>query len=339
MTSSATDADGPEVVFDRPPLSIADRLVSAGSRFQFNLPVARSPIQAVIEMPVMVVHGARPGPRVFLAAAVHGDEINGLEIIWRVMEGLSPKRLRGTVIAVPVVNGFGFTAQSRYLPDRRDLNRHFPGAPRGSLAGRLAHLLMETVVRGSDVGVDLHTGSLMRSNLPQVRANLADAETLAMAEVFAAPVMMHAAERKGSLRRAATEAGVRCLLYEGGEGLRFDRRAIQIGVDGIRRLLGHLGAIPAPPHGPPSRMLGRSSWVRAPRSGLAHLDVEAGSVVEARQPIGRIVDVYGKRVARLKAPFDGVVVGRANNPLVHKGDALVHVGRIDDGEVTWHDDG
>lgn len=314
----------------RPPITIAGQRIEAGTRKNFSIPVARSPIQAFLEMPVMVVHGARPGPRIFLSAAIHGDELNGLEIVWRVMDALRPKRLCGTVIAVPIVNVFGFTQQSRYLPDRRDLNRSFPGTPRGSLAARLAHLFQTEIMEGCDFGIDLHTGSLMRSNLPHVRANLEDPETYALAEVFGAPVMMHAAERKGSLRRAAVAAGIRCLLYEGGEGQRFDHKAIEIGVAGIHRVLGHLGAV-SKPRGPvpTTRRLGRSSWIRANRGGLVHLDIALGDEITARDDIGRIVDAYGKRIARVKAPFDGVVIARANNPLVHKGDAVVHVGRLD----------
>lgn len=326
---AAAPADTPAPAPTRKPLQLAGETIEAGTRRNFSIPIARSPIQAFLEMPVMVVHGAQPGPRVFLSAAIHGDELNGLEIIWRVMEALRPKRLRGTVIAVPIVNVFGFTQQSRYLPDRRDLNRSFPGTARGSLASRLAYQFRTTIMDGCDVGIDLHTGSLMRSNLPQVRANLEDPETLALAEVFGAPVMLHAAERKGSLRREAVAAGVRCLLYEGGEGQRFDHGAIEIGVAGIHRVLGHLGAVPRPSStAPVSRRLGRSSWVRASRGGLVHLEVRPGDEVADRATIGRIVDVYGKRIAWLKAPFDGVVVGRANNPLVHKGDAVVHVGRV-----------
>lgn len=320
MTSSVTEGAPPA-------LTIGERAVPAGSRLEFSVLVARSPIQSPIELPITVVHGARPGPRVFLTAAVHGDELNGLPIIWRTMRRLQPATLRGSVVAAPVANGFAVAAQSRYLPDRRDLNRAFPGSARGSLAGRLANMLMETVIRGSDVGVDLHTGSLMRSNLPQVRANLDDPETRALAEAFAAPVSLHGTERQGSLRRAATAAGVRCLLYEGGEGLRFDSKAVRVGVEGVQRLLGHLGMIPAPAPGSPTRRLGKSSWVRAPRSGMVELDVEAGDEVVGKARIGRIVDVFGRVVARLKAPFDGVVIGRANNPVVHRGDALVHIGR------------
>jgi len=320
MTRSSTESAAP--------LEIAGQSVAPGSSVRFQVPVARSPIQALVELPIMVAHGSLPGPRVFLTAAVHGDEINGLEIIWQTMRALSPRRLRGTVVGVPVVNGFALAAQSRYLPDRRDLNRSFPGSARGSLAARLAKVLMDTVVKGCDVGVDLHTGSLMRTNLAQVRANLEDPETRAMAIAFGAPATLHATERKGSLRRAATAVGVRCLLYEGGEGLRFDPEAIRIGVEGVARLLGHLGMTPKPPESRgPTRTLGKSSWVRAPRSGLVELTVVVGDAVRNRQVIGQIADVFGEPIAKLKAPCDGIVVGRGNNPLVHQGDAVVHVGR------------
>ena len=215
--------------------------VRAGTSRALELPITRLVTGAEISLPVRIIHGREDGPTVWVDAAIHGDEVVGVEVIRQVLADLDPKTFRGTLIAVPIVNVLGFMTGDRYLPDRRDLNRSFPGSARGSLASRIAHLFMEEVVAKSEVGIDLHTGSDRRSNLPQVRADLDDPRTRALAEAFAAPVMLHAKIRDGSLRHAARERGATVLLYEGGENLRFDDYAIDAGVAGVRRVLAVLG--------------------------------------------------------------------------------------------------
>lgn len=312
------------------PITIRDQTIDPGRSRRFELPVARLPSGTWESMPVAVVNGRKPGPHVFLSGAIHGDEINGVEIIRRVLPRLDARRLAGAVIAVPIVNVFGFVNQSRYLPDRRDLNRSFPGSPRGSMASRLANLFMEEVVGQCQFGIDLHTAAAERTNAPQIRANLDDDVTKPLAHAFGAPYIIHAKVRDGSLRQAATERGIRILLYEAGGVQRFEQGAIAIGVDGILRVLEGLGMgtwdLPAPAPGVEMR---KTQWVRAPRSGLATLDVALGEEVTAGAVIGSIGEALGGRRTGLRAPFAGHVIAISQNPLVSQGDALVHIGAPD----------
>jgi predicted deacylase len=313
----------------RPSFSIAGESVRAGSKAKFEVPIARLMSGTPVALPLVVYHGREEGPTVWLSAAVHGDEVCGVEIIRRVLESLDPKSMAGTVIAVPVVNVHGFNTGDRYLPDRRDLNRSFPGSARGSLASRIAHLLMTEVVGRCSVGIDLHTGSDHRINLPQIRADLDDPETLELARTFAAPIAIHSRTRDGSLRQAATEAGATVLLYEGGEALRFDRAAIAAGHDGALRVLARLEMIPPPDStAGPALESRRSGWMRASRSGLLHLDADLGDKIQAGQAIASIRDPFGKRLSRVTAKSDGLVIGHTQHPLVNQGDAVAHVAEI-----------
>ena len=231
----------------------------------------------MLSLPVTVIHGCEPGPRLWLSAAIHGDELNGVEIIRRVLEQVKPKTLKGAIIAVPIVNVFGFIEQSRYLPDRRDLNRSFPGSKRGSLASRLAHLFIQEIVSHSTHGIDFHTASNHRMNLPQIRANLDRPETLACASAFGAPVLLHSAVRDGSLRQAVAKRGIPVLLYEAGEALRFNEDAIQMGVQGTLQVMMHLGMVTGASTPPAQSQLFRESkWVRASHSGIFRRVVELG---------------------------------------------------------------
>ena len=318
----------------RPSFPIGTVKVRAGSRREVSLPISRLVTGAEVSLPVHVLHGREDGPTVWLSAAIHGDEVVGIEVVRRVMAVLDPKTIRGTVLAVPIVNVLGVMSGDRYLPDRRDLNRSFPGSARGSLAGRIAHLMMKEIIGPSDVGIDLHTGADRRTNLPQIRCDLEDPQTRALAEAFGAPVMYHAKLRDGSLRYAARERGARVLLYEGGEAWRFDEWAIEAGVVGVLRVLAHLGMIDTDevdvePVGTPSEVCWRSGWVRARRTGIVHMDVALGQRVSEGEKLGELFNSFGKRLAIVKADRDGVVIGRAEAPLVNRGDALVHIGEIE----------
>lgn len=310
----------------RAPFDIADAQVLAGRKIQVEIPIARLMSGTPVALPVLVYHGRGEGPTVWLNAAIHGDEIGGVEIIRRVLAGLDPKHMCGTLIAVPIVNVHGFNTSDRYLPDRRDLNRSFPGSRRGSLAGRIAHLMMTEIVERCSVGIDLHTGSDHRINLPQIRADLDDPATLELAELFAAPVTIHARTRDGSLRQAATDAGATVLLYEAGEALRFDRAAIETGTNGVTRILHHLGLTTTSQDPQTKTLLSRATkWTRAPRSGILHLDPELGDDVEHGQQVGAIFDPFGKQLNRVNAPATGIVIGQTQHPLVNRGDAILHV--------------
>lgn len=306
--------------------------VEAGTCKQVALPISKLASGPQMALPVLVLHGHKPGPSVWINAAIHGDEINGVEIIRRVLEKLDPKTLRGTVFAVPIVNVHGFVGGDRYLPDRRDLNRSFPGSAGGSLARRIAHLLMTEVVAHCSVGLDLHTGSDGRTNLPQIRADLEDPQTERLAQVFGCPLMLHAKPREGTLREAAAKVGARVLLFEGGEAWRFNRGAIEVGTHGALSVLTELGLIDPVVTPATTRFRGEGTrWVRARRSGLAQLDCQTGDVVEKGQVLGRIHDSFGKRLSQLKSPGPGLVIGLKLEPLVNRGDALIHIATIDTG--------
>lgn len=304
--------------------------IAPGTRAEVDLPTARLVTGERLSLPVAVVHGADPGPTVWLSAAIHGDEIGGVEIIAQVLRRLDPTVMAGTVLAVPVVNVHGFITGDRYLPDRRDLNRSFPGTARGSLASQIANLFMTQIVARADVGVDLHTGSEHRTNLPQIRADLDDAETQRLAAAFGAPVMIHARTRDGSLRHAATKVGAKVLLYEAGEAMRFDPQAIATGTSGVLEVCAAAGVIERPDTPPPAtpEISRQTSWVRAARSGILHLTVHRGDVVRARQVVGTIDDTFGATLARVRAGIGGIVIGHTRNPIVNRGDAVVHVARV-----------
>ena len=316
----------------RDPFRIGELLVAPGRTATGELPIARLVTGTQISLPIQVLHGRRPGRTVWVSAALHGDEIAGVEIIRRVTRSLNARTMSGTLIAVPIVNVHGFLNGDRYLPDRRDLNRSFPGSSNGSLAARIANLFMTEIVKRCDVGIDLHTGSDHRTNLPHVRADLDDPETRKLAEAFGAPLMLHAHVRDGSLRAAATENGATMLLYEGGEAWRFDAGAIDAGVQGIRNVLAELAMVDPDETGPRPAPIEsrRSTWVRARRSGLALLGTELGVTVERGQLLGVIHDSVGRRLSRITAPRTGVVIGHIQHPLVNQGDAVVHIADIRD---------
>lgn len=308
------------------PIAVGDVTVRPGRKVQIELPFARVVTGATESLPVKVINGRSAGPHVWLSAAIHGDELNGIQIIRRVIKELDARRLRGAVIAVPIVNPLGFIAQSRYLPDRRDLNRSFPGSARGSTASRLAHLFMEQVVDHCSVGIDLHTATNHRINHPQVRADLDDPETLALVREFGAPFSIHARLRDGSLRQAASEREKTVLLYEAGQAHRFDDGAIETGITGVMRTLRALGMIDSRlPRVEPTRLIRRTRWVRARRGGIVDIEVALGEHVEAGQPVASIADAFGMRPARVKASETGWVIARSLRPLVNSGDSLIHI--------------
>jgi len=312
---------------------------------QIQIPVAKLPTQTMMSLPVTVINGKASGAKLWLSGAIHGDEINGVEIIRQVVASINPHRLRGTLIAVPIVNVFGFIEQSRYLPDRRDLNRCFPGSETGSLASRLANLFMREIVANCTHGIDLHTAAIHRVNLPQIRANLEDEETKRCAIAFNTPVMIHATTRDGSLRQAVSNKGIPILLYEGGEALRFDAEAIRIGVRGILQVMDYLGMYNIFNHGIDDNgisqshsestnhlqsaiVVNQSKWIRASSSGLFLLETNLGAKVEKKQILGKITDAFGNKSISIKAPFPGIVIGHGQNPLVNQGDAIIHLASI-----------
>ena len=309
--------------------------VALGSRATVNLEVSTLANASRMNLPVHVVHGAVAGPTLFLSGVVHGDEILGLEIIRRVLANDIVKTLRGTLLAVPIVNGFGFLNHSRYMPDRRDLNRSFPGSDQGSLSSLLADLFFREIVKRSQYGIDLHTAALHRTNLPQVRIAPLDDNLMLLAKAFAPPVILTSKLRDGSLRQSAMEAGVQVLLYEGGEALRFDEVAIDAGVKGCLRVMKAIDMIDVAPmvlaHAT-SVLSSHSGWVRSPEGGILHSVRQVGDKVGRKEPIGIITDPLGDVTVPVFADEDGIIIGRTNLPIVNRGDALFHIARLKTGK-------
>jgi hypothetical protein len=308
-------------------ITVGETVVRPGERATVRLPVADLYTGTSLAMPVHVVCGRRDGPVLFVSAAIHGDELNGVEIIRRLLKRKALSSMRGTLLAVPIVNVHGFLDQSRYLPDRRDLNRSFPGSRKGSVAARMAHTFMHEIVEKADFGIDLHTGAINRSNLPQIRGNLDDEATLNLAKAFGAPVIVNSNVRDGSLRQCAADRGMPMLIYEAGEALRFDELSIRAGLRGTVNAMRHIGMLPlSKKTRPVSPVLADStSWVRAPESGIVIPRVELGSRVTAGQALAIIGDPVSDEEVQVKAPFDGIIIGQSKLPLAHEGDALFNV--------------
>ncbi|MEM9533090.1 MAG: succinylglutamate desuccinylase/aspartoacylase family protein [Pseudomonadota bacterium] len=309
--------------------TLAGREFAPGERGTVDVVLPGLYTQAETHMPVQVVCGRQPGPKLLVSAVIHGDELNGLEIVRRLLAASALRRLRGVLVAVPVVNVYGCLNRSRYMPDGRDLNRCFPGSAKGSMASRLAHLFMSEIVSRVDYGIDLHTAGGQRDNLPHLRSAPEMPATLEMAKAFGAPVVLHADLLDGSLRHAALEAGVQMLLYEGGAALSFDELSIRTGVRGILRVMRHVGML-APSRkkkraGVEPVIATRSTWVRAPGSGVFRGFVPLGSVVEAGDQLGVVADLMGEDEEAVVAPRDGVLIGTCRLPLVHEGEALFHL--------------
>lgn len=316
--------------------SIADIEVAPGERQSFKIPLGRLYDSTELGVPGQVIHGKKEGPVLFISACIHGDEINGLEVIRRVLKNKRLAELRGTLIAIPIVNIFGFNNKSRYLPDRRDLNRLFPGQSKGSLGSRLAKLFMDEVVLRSTHGIDIHTGAINRTNLPQIRANLSDSVVKKMARAFNAHVVLDANERDGSLRQAALEAGIPILLFETGEALRFDEPGIRLGVNGILGVMESIGMLPKQKKVMTHKVrrsklivAQKSYWVRSPQGGVLTLKAPLGKRIHKDEILGHISDPLGLKRITLRAKMDGVIIGKVQVPLVVKGDALVHVATFD----------
>ena len=324
----------------RAPIEIAGHAIAAGNRKTIDLPVSVLSDHTPVTMSVHAIHGRRDGPTLFVSAGVHGDEVIGVEIVRRLLKSRDLGSLRGTLLVVPIVNSYGFLWHSRYLPDRRDLNRCFPGSATGSLAARLANLFMTEIVARSDFGIDLHSAAIHRTNLPQVRISADSRPAVDMAKAFGAPVILTSAVREGSLRGEAASHGVDVLLYEAGEGLRFDELGVRAGVSGILRVMRHLQMLPAKrnstPRAKPLRCT-RSKWVRAPAGGLLRTFKREGDTVEEGDVLGAVTDPFGEKELEITAVMDGIIIGRAVMPIINEGDAIFHIASVrsnDDAETT-----
>lgn len=318
----------------RQPFVVGGLAVKPGERRLVDLPISKLSNHAPVTLPVHVLHGALTGPTMFVSAAIHGDELNGVEIIRRLLRTLDPQSISGTLLCVPVVNVFGFISRSRYLPDRRDLNRSFPGSANGSLAARLAHLFLTEIVKRSQIGIDLHTAAIHRINLPQIRCVFRKRPRVQeLGRAFGADVMLESPERPGSLREAAREVGVDVLSYEAGEGLRFDEFAIRAGVDGITGVMLKMGMLelgegieaPAADRRTPV-LINASSWLRSPEGGVFRTTKRIGDGVSVGEVVGHVANPYEDVAVEVSSPRRGIIIGRTTLPIVNMGDALLNIG-------------
>ncbi len=316
-------------------IKIGEDTIAPGERKRIQLEVASLYDYTKLNVPIEVIRGVERGPRLFISAAIHGDEINGVEIIKRLLQKKALSRIKGTLILVPVVNVFGFNNKSRYLPDRRDLNRCFPGSKNGSLGSRLAAIFMKEIVSQCTHGIDLHTGAINRTNLPQIRAWLDDPETDALARGFGVPVVVHSKLRDGSLREAARKRKVKTLLFEGGEALRFDEPVIKTGLKGCMAVMRNIGMLPrlsatGKPSGDKVYVAQNSYWVRASHSGSFKARKKVGDHVKEGDILAVISDPFGEDPYLVKALEGGIIIGMSTIPLVNKGDAMVHIAAFND---------
>lgn len=315
----------------RPKFRLAGENIAPGTSEKVEILVSELSAGMQAKLEACVFHGHREGPVIFVSAAIHGDEIIGTEIIRRLMKRLRPGRIAGTIIFVPVVNMYGFITQSRYLPDRRDLNRSFPGSVRGSLASQLAHIFYSEIVIKCSLGIDIHSAAINRYNLPQIRIASGSPHLKALALAFAPPIIIEAPLRDGSLREIARGDGIEMLLLEAGEALRFDEGAITIAIDGILRVMQHLKMIGAVRHNtPPSPPAQATStrWLRASQGGVCRLERKSGDVVRKGDVVAVICDIFGHDEEAICSPCDGKIIGHATLPIVNQGDAILHIAEI-----------
>lgn len=316
-------------------LTIARRRFKPGENGSIDIPVGSLINDEKVSLRVIVFRGKKPGPTLCVCAALHGDEINGVEIIRRLIRLRLLRRLRGSLVVVPVVNAPGFLSRSRYLPDRRDLNRLFPGSRTGSLGSRLAQAFASKVLSKCSHVIDLHTGAASRANLPQIRVTAGAREDLELAKVFGAPVIIESKTRPGSLRATLRKRHKPVLVFEGGEALRLDRQAIRFGLRGVLAVMRQLEMLPKDSDAN-SLIRNRkvivsstSYWERAPRGGLLEPKVQLGAVVAEGAILGTVSDPFGNQTTNIESVAGGIVIGKTNHALVDEGDAVFHIAATD----------
>lgn len=326
MMSNDGDGLGDRLGRARIGFEIAGRRIGLGETRDLALEIARNASGRSISLPFRVRRGPAPGPTVFVVGAVHGDELNGTGIVRSLMLDAPFDLQRGTLVLVPVANIFGFERRSRYLPDRRDLNRSFPGIADGSLASRMAHALFHEIILKCDAGVDLHTASAGRTNYPNIRADMSDPWTARLAAAFGSPLIVTGSGPNGSLRQAAVAAGVPTIVLEAGEVSKVEPSVVDYGVQGVVNVLAELGMVEELPAVPPFRAeIRRAVWVRAAQGGFLRFHVAPGDLVEAGQAIATNADLLGNEHGVLLAPDDGVVLGMTTLPVVLPGEPVCHI--------------
>ena len=309
------------------PMQLLGELIEAGSRHELRWASSQSFDGVVVTTPVIVLHGVKPGPRLCMTAAVHGDELNGIEIIRRVTNEVDVAELAGTVIAVPIVNYLGYSRASRYLPDRRDLNRYFPGTRSGSSASRIAYGFFNDIARHCHAVVDFHTGSFDRSNLPQVRGDLRQEAVLAFTRDFGATAVLHSPGSSGMLRHALTEIGIPAITFEVGSPLRLEPSEIDFGVQAMHTLMHKMGMTRTfRMWAEPQALFYAAKWVRVDAGGMLFSEVKLGDRVRAGQRLGKVIDPIQNLESAIVSPVRGKVLGMALNQIVLPGFAAYHLG-------------
>jgi predicted deacylase len=310
------------------PLTILDQEVAPGASLRTTLGSEASFTRDVVDTHVEVVRGSRPGPTLCLTGAVHGDELNGVEIARRSVEETRADSLAGTLIAIPIVNSWGFRSGNRYAADRRDLNRAFPGSNQGSLASRVAFVVFDRVIRHCDVLLDLHTGSARRTNLPQARVDGSNPRAVELAQTFEIGIVLLGKGPVGSLRQAAGAAGIATLLYEAGGPNRFQAEEIERGVEGVFNVMESMQMVAhPPPRSDPQRYFASSTWVRANAGGIFLTEKHLGSEIEPGDLLGAVTDPVTSDRSEIRAPFGGTLIGMAYPQVVLPGFGLFHIGR------------
>lgn len=307
--------------------------IEKGETREIYLKVSESYLSGSIQIPVTIIRGKNSGPTAFVVAAVHGDEINGVDIVRRLILDMNHEQLNGTLIALPVVNLPGFLAQSRYLPYHRDLNRFFPGKRRGNNAERIAARLFQEIILKCDFGIDLHTAANGRLNLPHVRGDMTHPKVRRLARSFGATILINQEGLKGSLRKEATNAGIPTILFEAGETGRFSKNISRAGLSGVLNVLSEMGMwLPKETRKniePPYQVIVRSSeWLRAEKGGILDLAVKPGDLIYKGDIIGSILNPFGKTVTEMRAPMTGIVIGVTTAPLAIPGTGVVHVAHL-----------
>ncbi len=308
-------------------LKIAGHEIKPGEFKEIDINIARLPSHTQIDTPIYVSRSLQEGPVLALMAGMHGDEINGMEIVRRILDTDLHRVKRGTVVCMPITNVYGFLNFSRDVPDGKDVNRSFPGSKNGSLASRVAYNLTHQIIPFIDYGIDFHTGGSMRTNYPQVRATLNNEKNQELANAFCAPFTIDSPFRPNSLRKEASKKGKNIIVYEAGESLRFDQHGIEEGISGALRMMRHLNMIDwAPEPKEENRIIWSSSWIRAKHAGLFQPSVLCGQLVHKGEWVGTITDPFGEFKEQVKSVETAYVIGLNNSPVVNAGDALMHLG-------------
>lgn len=303
--------------------------IRPGQNIQLDINIARLPTHTLIDLPVFIYRSKVDGPVLLVSGGLHGDEINGIDAVKRMITDNMLKPKRGTVVAIPLINVYGFLSTSRTFPDGRDLNRSFPGSKKGSLASQIAHILTNEILPNIDMGIDFHTGGRMLSNYPQVRADFKDEKSVALAKAFGAPFIINSGLIDKSFRKEAYKKGKPILVYEGGESMRLDELVVKEAIEGTQRLMHHLQMKDQVHEPRESIVMAASTWERAKVSGIFNPTVQYGEKVKKGQMLAKITDPYGRVKVPVKSPYDGYVICLNNLPVVNAGDALIHIGKVE----------